>query len=129
MQNSESILEYFFNKSSKIKIPVYQRNYDWKKDNCEQLFRDIEANARRFKANRKHFFGSIIYMVDQDTDKRCIIDGQQRLITTALLLSAMRDMSKSGEISFDDPAMASRIDGMLVDQYSRCVFIEPVQKD
>ena len=33
MHDSESILEHFF-KFNKMEIPVYQRNYDWKKDNC-----------------------------------------------------------------------------------------------
>ncbi len=128
MQNSESILEYFF-KGINIKIPVYQRNYDWNRDNCEQLFKDIEANVRHLDTSRKHFFGSIIYMVDQDSEQRCIIDGQQRLITTALLLAAIRDLLRSGEIASDDSNLDSRIDGMLVDQYSRHVFIEPVQRD
>ena len=27
-------------------IPVYQRNYDWKKGNCKQLFDDIIENLR-----------------------------------------------------------------------------------
>ncbi len=128
MQNSESILEYFF-KGINIKIPVYQRNYDWNRDNCEQLFRDIEANVRHLDTSRRHFFGSIIYMIDQDSEQRCIIDGQQRLVTTALLLAAIRDLLRSGEIVSNDSNLASRIDGMLVDQYSHHVFIEPVQRD
>ncbi len=128
MQDSESILEYFF-KGIKIKIPVYQRNYDWNRDNCEQLFKDIEANVKYLDTRRKHFFGSIIYIVDQDSEQRCIIDGQQRLITTALLLAAMRDLLRAGEITSDDADLPSRIDGMLVDQYNRKVFIVPIEKD
>lgn len=128
MRDSESILEHFF-KYNKLKIPVYQRNYDWKRDNCKQLLDDLKNNAKKLEKNRKHFFGSIIYIVDQDTESRSIIDGQQRIITTALLLSAIRDLLKTGEITSDDPKLGAKIDRKLVDQDDGTVFIRPVKKD
>ncbi len=127
MHNSESILRHFF-EGSKIKIPIYQRNYDWRKDNCERLFRDIEDNVKNLGTKRMHFFGSIIYMIDQNTGKFQIIDGQQRIVTTALLLAAIRDLLKSGDIVSEDPGLASKIDGMLVNSKHQA-FIEPVKKD
>ena len=39
-------------------IPIYQRNYDWKKENCKQLFDDLE-NLLKKKLDT-HFFGSIV---------------------------------------------------------------------
>ena len=37
-------------------IPVYQRNYDWKKENCKQLYDDL---VKITKAGRKsHFYRS-----------------------------------------------------------------------
>lgn len=128
MRDSESILEHFF-KYNKMRIPVYQRNYDWKRDNCKQLLDDLKNNAKKLDKNRKHFFGSIIYIVDQDTEARSIIDGQQRIITTALLLSAIRDLLKTGEITSDDPKLEAKIDRKLVDQDDGTVFIRPVKKD
>lgn len=32
-------------------IPVYQRNYDWKKDNCKKLFDDIENICKKKTEN------------------------------------------------------------------------------
>lgn len=128
MQNSESILGHFF-KYDTLEIPVYQRNYDWKKDNCKQLFNDIVANARHLDSNRKHFFGSIIYMIDQNTGRFSIIDGQQRIMTTALLLSAIRDMIDTGDIHPNDEKLSAKIDRRLVDQDDRKVFLRPVKKD
>lgn len=62
-------------------IPVYQRNYDWKKENCKTLFDDI-VNA--YTMDRLHFVGSIVY-VDQGEESKIyrylIIDGQQRITT------------------------------------------------
>lgn len=128
MQNSKSILDHFFNKTSRIKIPVYQRNYGWKKENCDRLFRDVEENIRHLGTDRKHFFGTIIYIIGLNDEKRCIIDGQQRIITTALLLAAMRDLLNSGDIDSQDPGLASNIDSMLVDKNLQA-FIEPAKGD
>ena len=39
-------------------IPVYQRNYEWSKDQCEKLFEDIiQANLKQ----KPHFCGSFVY--------------------------------------------------------------------
>ncbi len=128
MQNSESILEHFF-KYDTLEIPVYQRNYDWKKENCRQLFDDIVNNTKQLNTRRKHFFGSIIYIIDQNTDNRSIIDGQQRIMTVALLLSAIRDLIDSGEITANDQNLSAKIDRRLVDQDDHKVFIRPVKND
>ena len=39
-------------------IPVYQRNYDWKQEQCKRLFDDLEEVARDDRPS--HFFGSIV---------------------------------------------------------------------
>lgn len=39
-------------------IPVYQRNYDWKKNECVTLFRDIEKIAVS-KKRSSHFLGTL----------------------------------------------------------------------
>ena len=39
-------------------IPVYQRNYDWKTKNCEQLFEDVKTIA---ESGEKHFIGTFVY--------------------------------------------------------------------
>lgn len=45
-------------------IPVYQRNYDWKTENCKQLFDDL---IKVVKNNRKsHFFGSVVSVYNPD---------------------------------------------------------------
>ena len=39
-------------------IPVYQRNYDWKRDNCVQLYNDLVKTIKFDKSS--HFFGSVV---------------------------------------------------------------------
>ncbi|RQX47413.1 DUF262 domain-containing protein [Staphylococcus capitis] len=38
----QSVYQYL-SRPQKFIIPVYQRNYDWKTKNCEQLFEDLET--------------------------------------------------------------------------------------
>lgn len=66
-------------------IPVYQRNYDWKIEQCKQLFDDLEDVV--VEGSESHFFGSIVSKADGDV--RVIIDGQQRITTSYLLLLAL----------------------------------------
>lgn len=78
-----------FEKSNQIKylIPPYQREYSWKKTECEILFNDIQENKPGY------FLGTIL-CVNQTNDTIGaqvleVIDGQQRLITLTLLFAAL----------------------------------------
>ncbi|WQT11439.1 DUF262 and DUF1524 domain-containing protein [Helicobacter pylori] len=75
-------------------IPIYQRLYSWKKEQCEQLWDDIIKIGGNDKANG-HFIGSILYARVDDTHSSplLIIDGQQRLTTITLLFIALRNRS------------------------------------
>ncbi|MFR0564064.1 DUF262 domain-containing protein [Bifidobacterium porcinum] len=42
-------------------ITVYQRKYDWKVDNCRQLYADLEKVIRDGRSH--HFFGSIVSQI------------------------------------------------------------------
>ncbi|GAA7136226.1 hypothetical protein HpBGD42_06680 [Helicobacter pylori] len=85
----------FISKSQEkqLVIPIYQRLYSWKKEQCEQLWDDIIKIGGNDKANG-HFIGSILYERDGITHSNnllLIIDGQQRLTTITLLLIALRN--------------------------------------
>ncbi|MFP6350727.1 DUF262 domain-containing protein [Helicobacter pylori] len=75
-------------------IPIYQRLYSWKKEQCEQLWDDIIKIGGNDKMNG-HFIGSILYVRDDNTHSSplLIIDGQQRLTTITLLFIALRNHS------------------------------------
>lgn len=86
----------YLNQDKVDKIPVYQRNYSWQKDNCEQLFNDI-INAGEKDSIEFHFIGSIIVIVDGGIrgNQNIIIDGQQRVTTSVLFLKAFYDFTKN----------------------------------
>ncbi|MGH1614400.1 GmrSD restriction endonuclease domain-containing protein [Helicobacter pylori] len=88
-----TLLKFFEeNQNNQFVIPIYQRLYSWKKEQCEQLWDDIIKIGGNDKMNG-HFIGSILYARVDDTHSSplLIIDGQQRLTTITLLLIALRN--------------------------------------
>lgn len=89
-----TLLKFFEeNQNNQFVIPIYQRLYSWKKEQCEQLWDDIIKIGGNDKMNG-HFIGSILYVLVSNTHSNntlLIIDGQQRLTTITLLFIALRD--------------------------------------
>ncbi len=76
-------------------IPVYQRNYEWSKEQCTKLFDDILA---AHKKDRYHFTGSVVFAplkAENKIDYYVVIDGQQRLTTIYILIKALIDMAET----------------------------------
>ncbi len=81
------------NQKNQLVIPIYQRVYSWEKEQCKELWDDIIKIGGNDKMDG-HFIGSILYVLDGITHSNnalLIIDGQQRLTTITLLLTALRD--------------------------------------
>ena len=111
-------------------IPVYQRNYDWKKEQCKQLFDDLIDIS---KTNRTHFLGSIvsIYHDDGEDLEYLIIDGQQRLTTLSLLLLAIYKIIDNGLLQTNVNKEQIR-DEYLINKYSKDdkkIRLKPVKND
>jgi uncharacterized protein with ParB-like and HNH nuclease domain len=72
-----------------LKVPRFQRSYAWDESNVEEFLTDL-SNAR--EKSSSYFMGTIVLADDSDEPTRqLIVDGQQRLTTTAILLVAIRD--------------------------------------
>ncbi|WP_154408638.1 DUF262 and DUF1524 domain-containing protein [Helicobacter pylori] len=81
------------NQKNQLVIPIYQRLYSWEKEQCKQLWDDIVKTGGNDQMNG-HFIGSILYVLDgimHSDNVLFIIDGQQRLTTITLLLTALRN--------------------------------------
>ena len=82
-------------------IPVYQRNYDWKTANCEQLFEDI---VHIIDSGKPHFIGTFVYQYKptlKAPQEYIIIDGQQRITSIMLFAKALYDLTDDEELKFD----------------------------
>ncbi|EQL60304.1 DUF262 and DUF1524 domain-containing protein [Helicobacter pylori] len=92
--DATTLLEFIKgNQKNQLVIPIYQRLYSWEKEQCKQLWDDIIKIGGNDKMDG-HFIGSILYVLDRITHSNnalLIIDGQQRLTTITLLLTALRD--------------------------------------
>lgn len=115
-------------------IPVYQRNYDWKIENCKQLYDDLIKVIRN---NRKsHFFGSVVSVYEPSSARNIeflVIDGQQRLTTITILLLAMYNLIQEGKVSYKTPMLNDMIyEQFLVDKYQekdKRIKLKPIKND
>ena len=69
-----------------LRVPTNQREYAWTEREVGQLFTDF---ARSINANSDYFLGTIV-TIPRPTGFLEVVDGQQRLATSAILLSAIR---------------------------------------
>ena len=75
-------IKTLFEASESIRIPAYQRAYSWENKQCSQFLEDLlEQKSKRY------YLGQFLF--EKDGETLFIIDGQQRLTTTILFLSAI----------------------------------------
>lgn len=96
VQARQTTLSRVLMPARQLRVPLYQRNYAWTRPQWDALWDDIArlAVARQELHNATHFVGSVVLApVAAGTATPCllVVDGQQRLLTTSLLLTALRD--------------------------------------
>ena len=74
-----------------LKIPRYQRLYEWKKDEFGQFMEDLTGED----GFSPQYLGVIVSDKDEKSQSIEIIDGQQRLTTIFIILLAIRDALKA----------------------------------
>lgn len=117
MQVSKQSMYQFLEGSGKtFVIPVYQRDYAWKVENCKQLWQDLFNLDKTQKPN--HFLGTIVNIYDKQ-DERLIVDGQQRLTTVSLLLIAIENYLKQKQDKTKEEAiLQEQLLEFLINKYS-----------
>ena len=93
MKNFNNILEecsindiYFLNRGASIlyKIPIYQRNYAWEREEIYALIKDVHDSLEK----PVYYIGTLVtYKRDENIFE--VIDGQQRLTTIYIILKAL----------------------------------------
>lgn len=78
---------------TKFRVPKFQRDYSWEKEQWDDLWQDIEA---MIEAKDDHYMGYLVLQTTEGKDYQ-IIDGQQRFTTiTLLILAAIKCILKKG---------------------------------
>lgn len=106
--------------STRIAVPIYQRDYAWKKDQLDDLWEDLLHEVNDEPLDRNLFLGAIVFNVEtrRGQTESDLVDGQQRLTTLSLLLGALWhrlgdvETRKSGRLQ-------ERIEEMLFDRNVR----------
>jgi len=74
-------------KTYRLKVPPHQREYRWTSKHVETLFEDLQ---QALNSDQPQYFLGTIVTIPDETGILDIVDGQQRLATITILLSAIR---------------------------------------
>lgn len=88
----------------KFRVPMYQRNYKWRKDIAEKLAQDlIESYQKSIKEKTTitKSIGLLTLHRSMDSEFLDIIDGQQRFITLSIIFNVLCDEEMPIELSFE----------------------------
>lgn len=90
----EQPLSKIFSDEYVFSIPGYQRPYSWGTEQAQELLDDLLGYMQDSKVDVAHmppyFLGSIVLIKPDASTRAEVVDGQQRLTTLTLLLSAIR---------------------------------------
>lgn len=84
----EKSIQEIFDGQFKFIVPLYQRNFAWRRDEIEQLLQDI-YEAYKTDRNSYYYIGSLIVLKRANGDFE-VIDGQQRLTALSLITKILR---------------------------------------
>ncbi|EJN3359340.1 DUF262 domain-containing protein [Vibrio alginolyticus] len=110
-------LEQVFSENTLLKVPKYQRAYSWQKDNIDQFTSDIEVLFKSFQSgatDENHFLGGVVCVripnkdVLDDKVVYQLVDGQQRLSTTVLLISRLIHFLKGMKLNEESSGIRER---------------------
>lgn len=113
-----------FNIQVRFEIPFFQRGYAWEQRQWKKLFEDIQTEVIENVSNNnfeeeEHFFGPIVVLEkisNHPSLKRfLVIDGQQRITTTYLLLAIIKKhFEAKAHLSSDAQTYISEINALII---------------
>jgi hypothetical protein len=98
-------------KRYRLRVPANQREYAWTDREVTDLFQDY---ALAINDDKPYFLGTIV-TIPREEGTLEVVDGQQRLATTAILLAAIRDYAKE----LDDEYIVKSIDTEFISGIDR----------
>jgi uncharacterized protein with ParB-like and HNH nuclease domain len=101
-----------------LKIPRFQRPYDWDRDNITEFWNDLKD-----RSDPQYFMGSIVVFGDaKERNLISLVDGQQRITTITIMLAVLRNaLEEFGEVG-PAAALHEMIESRDLDNKSRFVL-------
>lgn len=123
MNLGKPILEELLNKQIRFKIPVFQRHYVWnEQDQWMPLWEDFINKFNERQNGQKihpHYTGSIVLFHENTTTSTLstynVIDGQQRLTTFQLFITAFREVCRN---HLEEESLTKELDKYLFNDRS-----------
>lgn len=83
--------EFLYTPGMFFEIPEFQRPFSWQATNIDEFLNDLEECINKGK---NHYFGTVVQVKDTDSIySRAIIDGQQRVTTSLLMILVVYHMA------------------------------------
>ena len=125
--------------SPPIRVPDFQRDYSWESEQIEEFWEDLVAfgaGGPTGIAGKEYFLGAAV-LVNNGTF-HLLLDGQQRLATTTIMLAALRDkiyefndnaarQIQDQYIAFQDHLTSERVVKIQLNVFDRAFFRDYVQ--
>lgn len=137
MKPSEYDAGHYLESDVRLKVPPYQRPYEWNSDRWTDLWRDVTHQYRQIGAGKatspSHYMGALILEADEPPANSPVhsfwaIDGQQRILTMFVLMAALRDQEafvagstvpKVNDLNTITPRYGSPCDRLIVREQNR----------
>ena len=105
ISGKEHPLSKIFSSDFEYNIPPYQRPYAWKEEQTSELLDDLydfhNSESEKSEDEKEgYFLGSIVLIKKEGNPRSEVVDGQQRLTTLTILLSALASKFK-GDFQVD----------------------------
>lgn len=123
------LLEFIGNGKKTFNIPVYQRNYDWKEEQCQKLFEDIQ-NIVKSDYEIEHFLGTVVFVSsksEMNFNEYILIDGQQRITSIMLLLKVLHE--KITNENYKEEIWEEYLINKRVPEENLRIRLKPVESD
>lgn len=114
IHGSEYILSKVFSNDFAFEIPHYQRPYSWTLEQAGELWDDLAGameagNGVPIDEVPPYFLGAVVLIKQDHSPDAKVVDGQQRLTTLTILLSALRE-------TLEDKKRADGLTAFLYDE-------------
>lgn len=98
-------------RDQQLEVPPYQRSYTWRDEQVDAFWSDLHAAL--VSEQPVYFIGTVV-LTTGEGDRTTVIDGQQRLATTSMLMAAIRDVF----VLHDDHVSAAQVSAQYVQSTS-----------
>lgn len=128
---SHKTIKTVFSGDKKYIIPRFQREYSWGKEELSELWIDVLSCIYEKDGELKttdYFIGTLVLIGNENQDQLQVIDGQQRLTTLTILISALVEKFKDSSSMNNAKGLYKYIEGTDLEDKKFFKLVNEVSK-